>query len=99
MPKKGTTMDPSDLDKDGSNSAATLLSSIERVISLEEEKAEVQDQIKQEFAAIKATGFDVKIVRKVLARMKRDQTEVEEEDQLISTYEHAIEQAKERRQF
>ena len=99
MPKKGTTMDPSDLGQDGSNSAATLLSAIETVESLEEEKADIQSRIKDEYAAIKATGFDVKIVRKIVARRKRDRDEIEEEESLIETYENAIETAATRREF
>ena len=99
MPKKGTTMDPSDLGQDGSNSAATLLSAIETIQSLEEEKADVQTRIKEEYAAVKATGFDAKIVRKIVARLKRDRAEIEEEDSLIATYEQALETAKARREF
>jgi len=99
MAKKGTTMDPADLSGEGSNSAATLLSGIETILSLEEEKADVQARIKDEFNAIKSTGFDVKIVRKVIARMKRDPDEIQEEDSLIDTYEQAIENAKAGRQF
>lgn len=99
MPKKGTTMDPSDLGREGSNSATTLLASIERIVSLDEEKAALQEQIKDEMAAIKATGFDTKIVRKILARMKRDREDVEQEDALIVTYEDALESARTERRF
>lgn len=99
MPKKGSNIDPGDLAKEGSNTAATLVSSIERIISLEEEKAGVQEQIKDEYAAVKATGFDAKIVRKIVARLKRDPDEVQEEDALIETYERAIEQARSEREF
>ena len=99
MAKKGTTMDPKDLDSEGSNSAATLLSAIETVESLEEEKADIQSRIKDEYAAIKSTGFDVKIVRKIVARRKRERDEIEEEEALIETYEAAIETAATRRNF
>ena len=99
MAKKGTTMDPNDLGQDGSNSAATLLSAIETIQSLEDEKADTQERIKEEYAAVKATGFDVKIVRKIVARMKRDRAEIEEEEALIETYEQALEDAKARRKF
>jgi uncharacterized protein (UPF0335 family) len=92
-------MDPSDLGREGSNSATTLLASIERIVSLNEEKAALHAQIKDEMAAIKATGFDAKVVRKILARMKRDREEVEQEDALILTYEVALESARIARQF
>lgn len=99
MPKKGTTMDPGDLERDGSNSAATLLSAIETIESLEEEKQDVQARIKDEYDAVKSTGFDVKIVRKIIARRKRKPDEIAEEDALIETYEQALDAAQTKRNF
>lgn len=99
MPKKGTTIDTTQLDKPGSNVAATLLQHIETLQSLEEEKADISERIKEEYAQLKSTGFDVKIARKIIARAKRDAAEVAEEDQLIETYERALETAKTQRNF
>lgn len=81
-----------------SNTAATLLSGIERVVSLKQEiagvTAKVNAEIKDEMAALKSTGFDTKIIRKVIARSLRDARELAEEESLIETYESAIETAK-----
>jgi uncharacterized protein (UPF0335 family) len=99
MPKKGTAIDTSTLDAPGSNTAATLLQHIETIASLEDEKADVSERIKDEYARLKSTGFDAKIARKIVARMKRDAAEVEEEDSLIETYERALEVARTQRQF
>lgn len=99
MPKKGSTIDPAALEQPGSNTAATLLQHIETLISLEEEKADIAERIKDEFAKLKSTGFDAKIARKILARAKRDAAEVEEEDSLIETYERALEAARAQRSF
>lgn len=79
---------------DNSNSALTLLASIERLESLDEEIAEVKERQKDEMAAIKSMGFDTKIVRKILARRKRKPDELNEEEALIETYERALDDAK-----
>lgn len=79
---------------DNSNSALTLLASIERLESLDEEIAEVKERQKDEMAAIKSMGFDTKIVRKILARRKRKPDELNEEEMLITTYEAALDSAK-----
>lgn len=79
---------------DNSNTALTLLASIERLESLDEEIAEVKERQKDEMAAVKSMGFDTKIVRKILARRKRKPDEISEEESLIDTYERAIEEAK-----
>ena len=93
MPKKGTTMDPADLQQKGSNTAATLLASIQRIETLEEEKAAVAEQISDEKKAIKDMGFDAKIVAAVLKRRKMNADEREEQDSLIHTYEEALRRA------
>ena len=99
MPKKGTTMDPADLQKNGSNSAATLLSTIERIESLEDEKAGVAEQISDEKKAIKDMGFDAKIVAAILKRRKMKPDEREEQDSLIHTYEEALQRAADARRI
>ena len=99
MPKKGTTMDPADLHKNGSNSAATLLSSIQRIESLEDEKAGVAEQISDEKKAIKDMGFDPKIVAAILKRRKMKPEDREEQDSLIHTYEDALRRAADARRI
>lgn len=79
---------------DQSNTAMTLLASIERLESLAEEMADTKERIKDEMAAIKGMGFDTKIVRKVLARRKRKPDELAEEEMLVTTYEAALDSAK-----
>lgn len=101
MPKKNTeaTMDPVDLTTEGSNSAESLLSGIERVESLMDEEAEVKVRIKEEKAQLKGMGFDPKVVNAILKRRKEDANAREEHEALVETYEQAIESAKARRQF
>lgn len=99
MAKKGTTMNPADLHSTGSNSAVTLLSGIETIESLESEKDDISTRIKDEKAALKDTGFDMKIINAVIRRRRQDRDEVEEQDNLIETYERALEEAAEHRRL
>ena len=57
----------------GSNTAAELKAIVERIERLEDEKATIAADIKEVFSEAKATGFDVKILRKVIALRKVDQ--------------------------
>ncbi|MBL4788034.1 MAG: DUF2312 domain-containing protein [Kordiimonadaceae bacterium] len=64
---------------------------IERIERLEEEKKGIAEDIKEIFAGAKAVGFDVKILRKVIAVRKMDQAERQEQEALLDVYLHAIE--------
>jgi uncharacterized protein (UPF0335 family) len=74
----------------GHNSAGSadqLKSVVERIERLEEEKKTFSDDIKEVYAEAKANGYDVKILRKVIARRKRDRAEIKEEEAIIDLYE------------
>ena len=58
----------------------------ERIERLTEEKKAIADDIKDVFAEAKATGFDTKIMRYVLALRKLDKDSLAERDALIDTY-------------
>lgn len=71
--------------------AATQLKSvIDRVERLEEDKATVAGDIKQVYAEAKANGFDVKIIRKIVALRKKEDNERKEEQSLLDLYMEAI---------
>lgn len=74
----------------GSNTAAELKAIVERIEILEAEKATIAEDIKEVFSEAKATGFDVKILRKVIALRKVDPSVREETRSLIDTYMHAL---------
>jgi len=77
----------------GHNSAgaAELLQTIiSRFEKMDEEREERVADMKEILAEAKGHGFDVKVLRKVLARRKRDREEVEAEDEMISLYEDQI---------
>jgi uncharacterized protein (UPF0335 family) len=67
-----------------------LKSIIDRVERLEQEKAEVAEQIKEVFAEAKGNGFDVKILRKVVRIRKQDRAKRLEEDAILDLYLSAI---------
>ena len=63
-----------------------LKSIIERVERLEEEKAEIAEQIKEVFAEAKGNGFDVKALRAVVRIRKQDTDERKEQEAILDTY-------------
>jgi uncharacterized protein (UPF0335 family) len=63
---------------------------VERVEHLAEEKKALADDIKDVYAEAKGNGFDAKILRKIVQRRARGRDKVQEEDELLDLYEHAM---------
>lgn len=63
---------------------------IERIERLEEEKKVIGDDIKDVYAEAKGTGFNTKILRKVIALRKKTAAEREEEAAILDLYMHAL---------
>jgi uncharacterized protein (UPF0335 family) len=59
--------------------AGKLRAFIERIERLAEDKQAIADDIKEVFAELKGTGFDVKAVRQIIHLRKKDQAECQEE--------------------
>ena len=57
--------------------------SIER---LEQEKAELAEQVKEVFAEAKAMGYDTKALRQVVRFRKQDKEKRQEEEMVLETY-------------
>lgn len=74
----------------GGVAGARLLSIVQRVERLAEEKAALQADIKDIFTEAKSAGFDAKVVRVMLARRKMDALERDEQDMLLIAYERAL---------
>lgn len=68
-----------------------LRSFIERIERLEEDKKAIAEDMKEVYAQAKATGFDPKIMRKVISLRKMDQADRQEQEALLDVYLHAIE--------
>ena len=82
--------DSSNIDVLNATAQAQLKSIIERIERLEQEKAEVAEQIKEVFAEAKGNGFDVKVLRKVVRIRKQDRAKRQEEEALLDLYLSAI---------
>jgi len=67
-----------------------LKSIVERIERLEEDKAAVQADLKEVYAEAKGTGFDVKIIRKVVRLRKQDRAKRQEEEAILDLYLTAI---------
>jgi uncharacterized protein (UPF0335 family) len=67
-----------------------LKSIVERIERLEEEKKTIADDIKEVYAEAKGNGYDVKVLRKVIAIRKRDANERAEEEAILELYLQAV---------
>jgi uncharacterized protein (UPF0335 family) len=73
-----------------SNIGPVLKSYIERVETLEKEKAALGADVREVYAEAKANGFDPKIMRKVVALRKLDKNDRDEQQALIDLYLQAL---------
>lgn len=74
----------------GGVAADRLRSIVERIERLEEERKAIGGDIKDIFAEAKSAGFDVKVLRQLIAIRKREPAEVEEQETLLDVYRHAL---------
>ena len=70
--------------------ADELRSFVERVERLEQEKKDIQDNIKEVFAEAKGRGYDPKVMKKIIALRKRDANDIAEEDAVLQMYAEAL---------
>ena len=69
-----------------SSEAKQLLAFIERVERLEEDKKQVAEDIKDVYAEAKGTGYDVKILRKIVSIRRQDKDKRREEEEVLGLY-------------
>lgn len=67
-----------------------LKSYIERIERLEEEKNNTSEDIKEVYDEAGSSGFDKKIIRKLIALRRRDPDEVKEEEAILDLYIQAL---------
>lgn len=70
--------------------AEKLKQIISKIETIEEERAESADLLKDAFNEAKSMGFDVKIIKHVLKLRKKDKKKLEAEDNLIDLYRGAL---------
>lgn len=63
-----------------------LLSVIERIERLNEEKQGIADDIREVYGEAKANGYDTKVLRAIITLRKQDAAEREEQDALMDLY-------------
>ncbi len=63
---------------------------VEQVERLDEERKAIAADIRDKFTEMKALGFDVKAVKKVIQLRKKSQSERQEEDAILDVYLHAL---------
>ena len=68
---------------------------VERIERLEEEKKTISSDIAEVYAEAKGNGFDVKILRKVIALRKHSLDERQEQESMLDLYLAALGMVKE----
>lgn len=63
---------------------------INRIEKLEEEKRATSDDIKSVYLEVKSTGYDPKIIRKLVSIRRKSKEERQEEEALLELYMSAI---------
>lgn len=70
--------------------AGHLMAFIERIERLEEDKKTVSDEIKDVYTEAKGTGYDIKVVRKIVSIRKQDKDKRREEEEILELYLQAL---------
>jgi uncharacterized protein (UPF0335 family) len=79
--------------REGHNSsiaADQLRTIVERIERLHEERKAIADDISEVYGEAKGNGFDVKILRKIIAERRRDHAERMEESTILELYREAL---------
>ena len=63
---------------------------VSKIEALEEEKSEINEQLKEVYADAKALGFDTKALKFVIRRRKKDPQSLQEEEMMQDLYLHAL---------
>lgn len=71
---------------DGTVSGERLISFLQRVERLEEEKAALMADIREVYAEARSAGFDPKTMRKIVRLRAMDDGTRQEEEDLLNTY-------------
>ena len=67
-----------------------LKSIVSRIEKLEEQKSEIADDIRDVYAEAKGNGYDVKALREIVRRRKKDAADMAEHEAIVETYMMAL---------
>lgn len=76
----------------GSNSidAGHLKAFLERIEKLEEEKRAIADDVKDVYAEAKGTGYDAKVLRRIVSERRQDSDKLREQEEIMALYRDAL---------
>jgi uncharacterized protein (UPF0335 family) len=77
-------------DKAYRANATELRHFVERFERLDEEKKAIAEQQKEVMAEAKGRGYDVKVLRKLIALRKRDENDIAEEEAVLELYKECL---------
>jgi uncharacterized protein (UPF0335 family) len=83
-------MNTSVIDTASSANGEELRAFIERFERLDAEKKDLADAQKEVMAEAKGRGYDIKIIRKLIAMRKRDKDDLDEEEAILELYKAAL---------
>lgn len=63
---------------------------VDRIIKLETEKQSIADDIKEVYSESKGSGFDTKIIRRIVALTQLEKGAIQEADALEDLYRRAV---------
>lgn len=78
------------VDRVDGKPAEALRVLVNRIENLEQDKANVAEDIKATYKDVKDEGFDVKIVKKIVKLRKQDSRSIQEEKTLLEMYASAL---------
>lgn len=70
--------------------AGELRAFVERFERLDAEKKDIAEQQKEVMAEAKGRGYDVKVLRKIVALRKREPADISEEEAVLEIYKEAL---------
>ncbi|MAI12198.1 MAG: hypothetical protein CBD27_11085 [Rhodospirillaceae bacterium TMED167] len=74
----------------GGIASERLLSFVERLERLEEEKTSLSADIKEVYSEAKSGGFDIKILRQIVRLRKMNTSDRQEQEELLDLYKNAL---------
>jgi len=74
----------------GHNSNQQLKSIVERIHTLEDEKQQCADAIRDVYVEAKGHGYDAKALRVVIRRQRQDPDKLAQHESIVETYMHAL---------
>lgn len=74
----------------GDNAAKRLAGFVKEIEACEDRRNVLSEQIKDIYKAAKDAGFENKIIRKVIARRRREEDALQIEEDMIALYERAL---------